>query len=145
MDFETRSATPNDRDDLYQLYASVMKAHINKIWGWDEAWQQTDFDTHFVPSTIQVAVVDNRIVAYIQTELCDGTPHVRMICVASEYQNNGIGSALLKAFIHNCSAKQQDVTLGVFKINTDAHRFYERLGFKIIEEASNHYLMKRKA
>ena len=47
MDFETRSATPHDRDELYQLYALVMQAHISKIWGWDEAWQQTDFDTHF--------------------------------------------------------------------------------------------------
>ena len=68
-----------------------------------------------------------------------------MICVAPEYQNKGIGSTLLKAFIHDCSAKQQDVTLGVFKINTDARRFYERLGFAIIEEASTHYLMRRKA
>lgn len=52
MDFETRSATPDDRDVLYQIYAATMKAHIEQIWGWDEGWQQTDFDVHFDPRAI---------------------------------------------------------------------------------------------
>jgi ribosomal protein S18 acetylase RimI-like enzyme len=68
-----------------------------------------------------------------------------MLCVVPEYQGKGVGNALLKAFIHNCSAKQQDVTLGVFKINTDARRFYERLGFEMMKVTSTHYRMRKKA
>ena len=85
----------------------------------------------------------DRIVAYIQTELRDDTLHVRMLCVVPEYQSQGIGSALLKGFIHDYSAKRLDVTLGVFKINTEARRFHERLSFEVIEATSTHYLMRR--
>lgn len=145
MNFETRSATPDDHNELYEVYASAMKVHITKIWGWNDAWQQTDFDAHFIPSAIRVAMVDDQIVAYIQTEIRDDASHVRMICVAPDHQKNGIGSALLKKFIHECSANHQDVTLGVFKINTDARRLYERLGFEAIETNSTHHLMRRNA
>ena len=153
MNFETRLATPDDRDALYEVYASAMKAHIEQIWGWDDAWQQTDFDAYFDPNAIQVARVGDtpeawlghRIVAYVQTELSDDTLHIRMLCVAPEFQQKGIGSALLKGVIHTCSTERQDVTLGVFKINTKAHRLYERLGFEIVEATSTHYLMRRSA
>jgi ribosomal protein S18 acetylase RimI-like enzyme len=145
MNFETRSATPDDRNALYAVYASAKKVYIAEIWGWDESWQQTDFDAHSDPHVIQVAVVGDRIVAYIHTELRNDTPHVHMLCVVPEYQSKGIGSALLKAFIHDCSAQQQDVTLGVFKINTDARRFHAKLGFETFEATSTHYLMRRNA
>lgn len=153
MDFETRLATHDDHDELFAVYALAMKGHIAKIWGWDDAWQQTDFDTHFDPNAIQVAIVGDtpeewlrhRIVAYIQTELRDGTPHVRILCVIPDYQRRGIGSTLLKSLIKNCSINQQTATLGVFKINTDARRFYERLGFEVVETTSTHYLMRRNA
>lgn len=62
-----------------------------------------------------------------------------------KYQHKGIGSALVKAFIHDRSATQQNVTLGVFNINPDARRFYERLNFEICGKTSTHYLMRRNA
>ena len=145
MRFETRQATCGDRDQLYKLYASVLKDHITKIWGWDESWQQRDFDDRFVPGNIQVAIVSDNIVAYIHVDPDDAAPHVRMMCVAPEHQRKGIGGALLKSLIQDCSAKQQDVVLGVFRINTDARRFYARLGFEVCGETDTHYEMKRKA
>ncbi|MFC1683418.1 GNAT family N-acetyltransferase [Candidatus Zixiibacteriota bacterium] len=144
MEFETRPATLNDRDQLYELYASVLKVHITKIWDWDETWQQKDFDDHFAPKQIKIAVVNGQVVGYIHVNLHDRTPHVRMMCVSPEYQRKGIGGALLKSFIQECSASQQDVALSVFRINTDARRFYERLGFEVCGETETHYKMKWK-
>jgi len=145
MEFDTRPATLDDRAQLYELYASVLKVHISKIWSWDESWQQNDFYDHFVPEQIRVAVVDGQVIAYIHVEPRDGAPHVRMMCVRPEYQRKGIGTALLKSVIQNSSARQQDITLLVFRINTKARRFYERLGFEVCGETATHYEMKRKA
>jgi len=145
MEFDTRPATLDDRDQLYELYASVLKCHITKIWGWNESWQQTDFDDHFVPEQIQLAVVGDSILGYIHVDTQDRIPHVRMMCIRSECQRKGIGGNLLKALIQDCAAKQQGVVLGVFRINTDARCFYERLGFTICGETATHYEMKRKA
>ena len=145
MGFDTRPATLDDRAQLYELYASVLKVHITKIWGWDESWQQRDFDDHFVPDHIQVAVVQGNVVAYIHVDPQNGSPHVRMMCVAPAHQRKGIGGALLKSLVEDCAAKRQDVALLVFRINTDARRFYESLGFEVCGETETHYEMKRKA
>ena len=67
-----------------------MKAHITKIWGWDEAWQQNEFGDRFFPDAIQVVTISDtpeewlrhRIVAYIHPEMRNGTQHVHMLCVA---------------------------------------------------------------
>jgi ribosomal protein S18 acetylase RimI-like enzyme len=127
------------------LYAAVLQDHITKIWGWDESWQQRDFDDHFVPGNIQVAIVNDSIVAYIHVDPTDAAPHVRMMCVAPDYQRQGIGGALLNTIVQDCAAQRQDVVLLVFRINTDAKRFYERLGFTVCGETDTHYKMRRKA
>ncbi len=145
MKFETRTATLDDRDQLFELYVSVLKDHIIKIWGWEESWQQADFDEHFTPEQIRVIVVDDKSIGYIHVEKQGQTPHIRMICIHPEYQRNGIGTALIKTLIQECSAKQQDVALGVFQINTNARRLYERLGFELCGKTETHYEMKRKA
>jgi len=68
-----------------------------------------------------------------------------MICVLPEYQRKGIGSSLLESFIQDSSAKQQEATLGVFRINIDARRLYERADFEVYGETATHYEMKKKA
>ena len=145
MKFDTRQATPDDRDQLYELYASVLKGHITMIWGWNESWQQSDFDTHFIPEQITVSIIDGNIIGYIHIEENGTATHVRMMCIRPEYQRKGIGATLLKALIQNCLTKQQTVGLGVFRINTDARRFYQRLGFELCGETETHYEMKWKA
>jgi ribosomal protein S18 acetylase RimI-like enzyme len=97
------------------------------------------------PIISKVVEVHDHIVAYIHVVSQDGNPYVRMMRVASEYQRKGVGGALLNSLIQNSLTKQQDVALRVFKINTDARRFYERLGFEICGEMQTFYEMKRKA
>ena len=81
IEFDIRPATLNDRDPLNDLYKSVLKVHITKIWDWDEYWQQKDFDDHFSPEQIQIVVVGGKVVAYIHVDSLERTPHVWMICV----------------------------------------------------------------
>jgi ribosomal protein S18 acetylase RimI-like enzyme len=145
MDFETHAATLADRDRLYELYASVLKGHISEIWGWDESWQQADFDDNFVPENIQLVVVGDKVIGYIHVDTQNPTPYVRMVCIRAEYQRKGIGGALLKSLMQDCSTEERDLALGVFRINTDARRFYERLGFEVCGETETHYEMKKEA
>jgi ribosomal protein S18 acetylase RimI-like enzyme len=144
MEFETRHATSDDHAALYQIYATVMKEHVSRIWGWDEAWQTGDFDKHFLPDQITVVMVENQIVGYIHVDSRDETPHVRMMCILPEYQGKGLGSTLLRSFIQRVSAEGKNVKLGVFKINSAARRLYERLGFETCGETTTHYEMIRK-
>ena len=63
------------------------------------------------------------------------------ICVKPEYQNKGIGTAILKEIIFD--NKGQDIKLQVFKINERAIKLYEKMGFEKIDETQTHYIMMK--
>ena len=50
--------------------------------------------------------------------------------------NKGYGTQMMKIAIRKCfrSSNVDEVLIDPLKSNTDAHRFYERLGFEFIEE-----------
>ena len=145
MLFETRQATEIDRDQLFELYATTLKDYITKIWGWDESWQKKDFNAHFELENIQVAVTEDRVFGYMQIDASSETPHIRMMCVSPEYQNQGVGSNFLESFIRHCSETNRNITLKVFRANTGARRLYEKYGFEVFSETETHFEMRYKA
>ena len=56
------------------------------------------------------------------------------IAVLPEFQNRGAGTLLLGALINEAKAEKKPLRHMVFMLNNDAHRFYERLGFVVIED-----------
>ena len=60
------------------------------------------------------------------------------ICIVPEYQNRGIGTAVLKDVLAENAGKK--ITLQYFKQNP-VGRLYERLGFKVNGETQFHYQM----
>ena len=60
------------------------------------------------------------------------------ICIIPEYQNRGIGTAILKELLEKNVDKK--VTLQYFKSNP-VGRLYKRLGFKVVDETEYHYQM----
>ena len=55
------------------------------------------------------------------------------IFVTPEYQNRGVGRALL----NHVAASRSYLELDVFKANTTARRFYESYGFRLVNEHVN--------
>ncbi|MFH0909050.1 MAG: GNAT family N-acetyltransferase [bacterium] len=144
MDSETRPATAQDREQLYSLYCTVLRDHISAIWGWDDTWQRNDFDGHFSPQQITVLLVGNHPIGYMHVEERSGVTWLRMIAILPEHQKKGIGRRAMEDLIDKANHQAKDIGLQVFKINTNARRFYERLGFNIEEETSTHFVMRRK-
>ena len=65
--------------------------------------------------------------------------YVRMLLLAQEHQNKGIGANVLKRVIAGASEQHLGVTLQVFAINAPAKHFYEHHGFKVIGENANQF------
>lgn len=63
------------------------------------------------------------------------------ICVKPEYQNKGIGTAVLKEILFE--HKDKEISLQCFKDNP-AIELYKRFGFEKIDETKTHYIMKKK-
>jgi GNAT superfamily N-acetyltransferase len=137
-----RLARDDDQARLFRLYRSVMKSHIELIWGWDEQWQEHDFSEHFEPNWITVVLSRNEPVGYAQVEPRSNVLYLRMFLLDPEHQNKGVGTGVLKRIISAASEEHLGVMLQVFKINKPARRFYEHRGFRVVGETSTSLVME---
>jgi len=55
------------------------------------------------------------------------------IALLKEFQNRGVGTLLLRRLMDEAAQMQKPLRHMVFVLNNNAHRFYERLGFVVIE------------
>ena len=76
---------------------------------------------------------------YNGKEIENNTFEIGNICIKPEYQNKGIGTAVLKEIMFENKGKS--IRLQAFKINEKAIRLYERIGFKKVDETKTHYVM----
>ena len=121
----------------------MMRSYVSEIWGWDEAWQENDFSTHFDPRCVTLVHKGRALVGYSHVENGGGRLFMRMIVVHPDHQRKGIGTKLLESVIASGEEQSKSVGLEVFKINHEAKKFYEKHGFNVEGETSSSYVMGR--
>ena len=138
-----RPSRPEDRDFLFEVYASTRDEELN-LWGWDENQKQVFLEMQFRAKYQQYSLsypqADDSVV------LLNGRPVGRMIfdrkgpditfldiALLPEYQNRNIGTTLIQFLLQEATNAQKSVVLHVLRSNRAA-RLYERMGFKIVNE-----------
>lgn len=145
MEFIFKKATLEQKEELFELYSLVMKDLIEKIWGWDQKWQEEDFSSHFVPRNITVACENQKIVGYLQSENKGQAKFVRMLLVHPKHQKKGIGGKFLQTLINESRNEFKTINLEVFKVNSRVLQFYKRAGFEINGETPHSFIMEKNA
>ena len=117
-----RRVRPDDEEFLVALYASTREEELAQV-EWAEG-QKEQF----------LRWIDNQAAGRIWI----GRDHqqIRLLDIAllPEFQNRGIGTILIRRLIDEASQTNKFLRHMVFVLNNDAHRFYERLGFAVIED-----------
>lgn len=126
-----RKARKREKAIIFELYKRVMGQFIARIWGWRQGWQRSDFNKHFDPDNITVAVMGNKLIGYCHVENQGPELFIRMLLLLPEYQGRGIGTRLVNAVIESARAQSKGVSLQVFKVNKRAIRFYRHHGFRV--------------
>ncbi|TNC99904.1 MAG: hypothetical protein FD118_3583, partial [Rhodocyclaceae bacterium] len=139
--YSYRKAEETDREAIYQLYCLVMRGFISEMWGWDERWQESDFSAHFDPQGITLAQREHELVGYSQVENRGVQLFIRMIVVHPHHQRKGIGRKLLESVIASGNEQSKGIGLEVFKINSEAMKFYERFDFTVEGENPTSYVI----
>jgi len=142
INYLLKSAAMDNYDFIYNVKKLTLKEHIERIWGWDEAYQQNDFRQCFIPQKNKIIVYDNEEIGYVETNEEDNIVHIVELEILPKFQGEGIGSSIIKDIIEYADASEKKVRIGCFKINTGATRLYERLGFKVLEETKTHYILE---
>jgi len=142
-DYTLRPATDADYDFLYDLHAATIKATVDATWGWDDDAQPLLFRKRWNPADIQVVVVEDQDVGTLRRVENQDEVVINLIEIHPDYQNRGLGSTLIQDILTEAHQHSLPVLLSVLKANDAAHRLYERLGFEIIEEREERYMMRK--
>lgn len=140
--YTLRPATQTDHDFLYRLHIAAIREAVEATWGWDEAFQRRHFEEHWDPAPRRIIVVEGQDVGMVQVETYAGELFLALIEVAPQWQGRGIGSAVIRDVQAQARKAGLPVTLHVLKANPKARRLYERLGFVVVEEREERYVMR---
>lgn len=92
-----------------------------------------------------VAVVDNVIIGYVLVEFTvDGACVIETLAVLPDYENNGIGSALLKKVITSLSPGCSFINLKTSPYRKGLVEFYDKFGFKVMDNPNDLYFAGHK-
>ena len=145
MNISTRLALADEKPEIWRLYESGMRHHIEEIWGWDEEWQITDFDKAFSTASTYIVEVDGRFAGYLQLDLGAVEHYLRMIVLLSGCRSSGIGARLLAELVRVSARQGRKLHLRVFRTNAAARRFYEREGWFVAADNGDFLLMNHGA
>ena len=139
-----RPVTADDEEFLLSVYASTRAdelAHVD--WGDEQKnlflksqfdLQRREYDARFPGAEYDVILVDDCPAGRIWIARDEHEIRLLDIAVLPEFQNRGVGTVLLRRLIEESTRVGKALRHMVFVLNTDAQRFYERLGFVVIEE-----------
>ena len=139
-----RLVTNEDEPFLVDLYASTREAELSQAeWAdgqreifvrWQFDMQRREYDARFPNARYQLVLVDGEPAGRIWVGEDEEQIRLLDIALLPQFQKRGAGTVLLQELMKEATGKDKFLRHMVFVLNNDAHRFYERLGFVIIED-----------
>jgi GNAT superfamily N-acetyltransferase len=108
----------------------------------DMARQCEGFGQQWQLAEVRIITVAGNDVGWLQTTAAEDAIFIGQLYVEVRFQQQGIGSRVIRAVIDEATRERKAVTLGVVKINP-ARRIYERLGFNVTYE-DQHKVYRRR-
>lgn len=141
---ELRPVVATDDPFLFAVYASTREHEVAQV-AWEEGqkelflrWQfnlqRGEYDTRFPDAAYHIILVDQHLAGRIWVGMDDEQIRLLDIALLPEFQNRGVGTALLRRLMKEATITRKALRHMVFVLNNDATRFYERLGFVAIED-----------
>jgi GNAT superfamily N-acetyltransferase len=136
--------TEADNEFLLQIYASTRADELAQVeWQpgqkeaflkWQLEMQRQQYEARFPDAEYKVIQIDNQRAGRVWVG--ENETEIRLLDIAllPEFQNRGVGTLLLQDLIERARLADKPLRHMVFMLNSDAHRFYERLGFVMIED-----------
>jgi ribosomal protein S18 acetylase RimI-like enzyme len=150
-----RLVTPEDDPFLVALYESTRDRELSQAqWQagqreqfvrWQFDLQRGEYDARFPDARYQIILIDGEPAGRIWVGADDEQIRLLDIAILPQFQNRGAGTILLKDLMREADAAGKFLRHMVFVLNDNAHRFYERLGFVIIEDLGAYKHMEYRA
>ena len=139
-----RRVTQDDELFLLAVYASTREAELAQAaWAegqremfvrWQFDLQRREYDARFPDARYQLILIDGVPAGRIWTGEDEDQIRLLDIALLPQFQRRGAGTILLRELMKEADNAGKPLRHMVFVLNNDAHRFYERLGFVVIED-----------
>ncbi len=147
-----RPVGQDDREFLFQVYAGTRADEIAQT-GWSDeekraflemqfTAQHADYTKRFPDSEHTIVLVDGEAVGRVWVARWDEEIRLLDIALLPERRNAGTGKTLLERLQTEAAQAGLPLRHSVYKMNEGALRFYERLGFAVIEDFDTYVLME---
>lgn len=123
-------ASITDQDALFVLHEQLFRHHIERIWGWDDAWQRTNFLKEWEESITELIHHDGENAGYLQIRPEPDHHYLLGISIHPDFQGRGLGTAVMETLQQRAALQQFPLRLSVFRTNPRVIAFYQRLGFR---------------
>jgi GNAT superfamily N-acetyltransferase len=138
------TATEDDESFLLSVYGSTRDQELSQVeWQegqrelflkWQFEMQRREYDARFPAAEYNIVLIDNQRAGRIWIGRDENEIRLLDIALLPEFQKRGAGTILLKRLIDEAAIAHKPLRHMVFVLNDNAHRFYERLGFVVIED-----------
>ena len=139
-----RPVTKDDEPFLLVVYGGSRAEELAQVeWAqgqqeaflrWQFDLQRSEYAARFPDARYQLILIDEEPAGRIWVG--EDAEQIRLLDIAllPQFQKRGAGTLLLKELMKEAGRAGKLLRHMVFVFNNDAHRFYERLGFVVIEE-----------
>ena len=117
---QSRPATPEDSEFLYNLKKITLKEYIEQVWGWDEKFQRNLHQKRFDSEKYRIIQDKGKDIGCLSVEKHPDKLFLSIIKILPGYQNKGIGSSLIRNLIQKGIQEEKNVELQVLKVNRKA-------------------------
>ena len=136
MQYTLRPATAEDIELLDRIHTDNMQKYVEKVYPWNPHL----FRDRFNPQDYQLVTIKTEIVGFIKVVVSATDIYLGEIQIVSDWQNQGIGTNIIKTIIQQAQLNQKSIWLKVIHGNP-AENLYKRLGFTVLAESTTHKKM----
>lgn len=146
-----RPVTVADRDFLLRVYEGTREDTLVAPWSEEERSrfvemqfeaQSSDYDRRFPDSDHSVLLVAGEPVGRMWVGRWPDQLRLLDIALLPEHRNQGIGTIAIRRLQEDAAVAGLPLRHSVFKDNEAGLRFYERLGFEVVEDFEMYVLME---
>ena len=149
-----RPVTLEDDPFLLSVYTSTRADELAQVeWEpgqqeafvkWQFEMQRREYDARFPDAEYDVIEIDGKPAGRLWLGRKDDEIRLLDIALLPEFQNRTAGTVLLTGLIDEARSTGKRLRHMVFVLNNNADRFYERLGFVVLEDLGGYKHMEWK-
>jgi GNAT superfamily N-acetyltransferase len=139
---DLRDASEGDAPFVVRVIETTMRGHVEAVWGrWNEARVYEEVKSWCSAGKAQIVQVDGAAAGVLRIERHATHIQLEELLILPAYQGRGVGALLMRGLMNEARQRNLPLRLRVLRPNP-AKRFYEQLGFAVVETTAQHHFME---